>query len=109
YLRLSFYGSGQPGDPQPFLHDALPICPRRRRMLFVEDRGHDLFDGSLNLTVVGQCPDDSHLARAPRGDAPGDELARVDQEAGGRSEEHTSELQSREKLVCRLRLEKKKP
>src|SRR5690606_41869202 len=28
---------------------------------------------------------------------------------GARSEEHTSELQSREKLVCRLRLEKKKP
>src|SRR5690606_11733688 len=27
----------------------------------------------------------------------------------GRSEEHTSELQSREKLVCRLLLEKKKP
>src|SRR5690606_42138914 len=26
---------------------------------------------------------------------------------GGRSEEHTSELQSREKLVCRLLLEKK--
>src|SRR5690606_40601295 len=26
-----------------------------------------------------------------------------------RSEEHTSELQSREKLVCRLLLEKKKP
>src|SRR5690606_42109179 len=28
--------------------------------------------------------------------------------SGSRSEEHTSELQSREKLVCRLRLEKKK-
>src|SRR5690606_39685482 len=28
---------------------------------------------------------------------------------GGRSEEHTSELQSRENLVCRLLLEKKKP
>src|SRR5690606_41061767 len=27
--------------------------------------------------------------------------------AGGRSEEHTSELQSRENLVCRLLLEKK--
>src|SRR5690606_40739311 len=27
----------------------------------------------------------------------------------GRSEEHTSELQSRENLVCRLLLEKKKP
>src|SRR5690606_26908945 len=29
-------------------------------------------------------------------------------EAAGRSEEHTSELQSREKLVCRLLIEKKK-
>src|SRR5436309_8090652 len=29
--------------------------------------------------------------------------------AGRRSEEHTSELQSRENLVCRLLLEKKKP
>src|SRR3712207_8760737 len=28
---------------------------------------------------------------------------------GGRSEEHTSELQSRQYLVCRLLLEKKKP
>src|SRR5690606_35644706 len=40
-------------------------------------------------------------------------LARFDEEANlglaGRSEEHTSELQSRENLVCRLLLEKKKP
>src|SRR5690606_39313321 len=32
----------------------------------------------------------------------------LDQEVGHRSEEHTSELQSRENLVCRLLLEKKK-
>src|SRR3712207_7138771 len=31
-----------------------------------------------------------------------------DARAGGRSEEHTSELQSRQYLVCRLLLEKKK-
>src|SRR5690606_41293105 len=31
------------------------------------------------------------------------------QRLGQRSEEHTSELQSRENLVCRLLLEKKKP
>src|SRR5690606_40092374 len=30
-----------------------------------------------------------------------------EKETGGRSEEHTSELQSRENLVCRLLLEKK--
>src|SRR3712207_7391523 len=35
-------------------------------------------------------------------------LAPFDQHAVGRSEEHTSELQSRQYLVCRLLLEKKK-
>src|SRR5690606_40971816 len=35
-------------------------------------------------------------------------LARVEGPVSGRSEEHTSELQSRENLVCRLLLEKKK-
>src|SRR5258707_3268445 len=33
----------------------------------------------------------------------------LDEDAGVRSEEHTSELQSRQYLVCRLLLEKKKP
>src|SRR2546429_5856211 len=38
-----------------------------------------------------------------------EDVARVaDQERGKRSEEHTSELQSRLHLVCRLLLEKKK-
>src|SRR3712207_7838861 len=36
----------------------------------------------------------------------GDEVVNVDQ-ISGRSEEHTSELQSRQYLVCRLLLEKK--
>src|SRR3712207_8493013 len=34
--------------------------------------------------------------------------AQVDERGGVRSEEHTSELQSRQYLVCRLLLEKKK-
>src|SRR3712207_7220103 len=37
-----------------------------------------------------------------------EEAGRLQQEAGVRSEEHTSELQSRQYLVCRLLLEKKK-
>src|SRR5690606_40938790 len=36
------------------------------------------------------------------------EFSRLSQQQGARSEEHTSELQSRENLVCRLLLEKKK-
>src|SRR3712207_7568819 len=42
---------------------------------------------------------------------PGRDLQRAHEvavEIGGRSEEHTSELQSRQYLVCRLLLEKKK-
>src|SRR2546422_8345884 len=37
-----------------------------------------------------------------------DTFVRQDRQAGRRSEEHTSELQSRLHLVCRLLLEKKK-
>src|SRR3712207_8702387 len=36
------------------------------------------------------------------------QLQRMDQRVARRSEEHTSELQSRQYLVCRLLLEKKK-
>src|SRR3712207_8336103 len=38
----------------------------------------------------------------------GADRGRVERGVGGRSEEHTSELQSRQYLVCRLLLEKKK-
>src|SRR3712207_7518125 len=38
-----------------------------------------------------------------------DDERRVDQAREDRSEEHTSELQSRQYLVCRLLLEKKNP
>src|SRR3712207_7892543 len=81
------------------LHDALPIChgfgtqdddggvghelgvdPQRQG-------GHELGDVTGQLALV----------------RPGLRVAEVD-----RSEEHTSELQSRQYLVCRLLLEKKK-
>src|SRR3712207_7257309 len=48
-------------------------------------------------------PDDRALARARVDEDEGDLVAR----ALDRSEEHTSELQSRQYLVCRLLLEKK--
>src|SRR5699024_12688367 len=80
------------------LHDALPIypahprSPRRLRALtraVAQDQ----------TLTVGR-------ARAVGGHPPGGRArARAD---GHRSEEHTSELQSRFDLVCRLLLEKKK-
>src|SRR5438309_11982361 len=88
-----------PGTTQPYtlsLHDALPISARHRgtarpawcrtaRGRTAQRRG----DVLVGLPIaVGHRP----------GDVPGE----------GRSEEHTSELQSQFHLVCRLLLEKKK-
>src|SRR5699024_11537551 len=81
------------------LHDALPILPvsvrasRRDRDPPAAARRHPLPDPVLR-----------HLSRVDRGDLDAG-VAGLD---AGRSEEHTSELQSRFDLVCRLLLEKKK-
>src|SRR3712207_8972585 len=47
-------------------------------------------------------------ARSPSASRRSRESARTAPSSAGRSEEHTSELQSRQYLVCRLLLEKKK-
>src|SRR3712207_6856215 len=74
------------------LHDALPIYGERAR----ERREQRLEDGSAGR--------DDALPRLPLEEVlAGLELLR----RRSRSEEHTSELQSRQYLVCRLLLEKK--
>src|SRR2546422_8496596 len=65
------------------LHDALPISLRLRRLLHGSAGAHDA----------------ARSARRGRGGV---------HRCARRSEEHTSELQSRLHLVCRLLLEKKK-
>src|SRR3712207_8926371 len=82
------------------LHDALPICL---------DAGSALRDGVRDSGFQDRLPGGS--GRGGRG---GDQhgllrgaLGRWISD-GARSEEHTSELQSRQYLVCRLLLEKKK-
>src|SRR5690606_40302021 len=77
------------------LHDALPIflgaAPHRHRPGHLRpDRPHDYRLLRLRAVFDPQ-GGDGHAAWRP----------------GQRSEEHTSELQSRENLVCRLLLEKK--
>src|SRR3712207_6863508 len=78
------------------LHDALPICGDRRRP---------------RLAAAGGAAELRRRLRRPGRDrrAAGRQRARPGPGARGlRSEEHTSELQSRQYLVCRLLLEKKK-
>src|SRR3712207_7343856 len=66
------------------LHDALPICSRAIRPSRIR---------SSSATPTSR-PGSAGVAASGAG-------------ASGRSEEHTSELQSRQYLVCRLLLEKK--
>src|SRR5690606_40421509 len=87
------------------LHDALPISAGDDKLLPHTDR----------VARKGVCllqSIDAHTGLARDGVkrvAGGDRVSVAGQPAGGcRSEEHTSELQSRENLVCRLLLEKKK-
>src|SRR3712207_7870818 len=74
------------------LHDALPICRGRRRP---------------SRERSGPCSSSEGRRWRSRGRVP---VGPPRRRAGARrrSEEHTSELQSRQYLVCRLLLEKKK-
>src|SRR5690606_41650412 len=77
------------------LHDALPISPRPAT---------PTVSRSANW-CAGQRPDPGGVAAGP---APTVHCGPDTPREYPRSEEHTSELQSRENLVCRLLLEKKK-
>src|SRR5207249_12339786 len=89
------------------LHDALPIFPQGDR--------HDQLDvHAAEALAEGDLP--RGLAGRRRHGPEGASLQQAEEEPGrrpgrlttkGRSEEHTSELQSRFDLVCRLLLEKK--
>src|SRR5216684_4779376 len=78
-----------------FFFFCLMIRRPPRSTLFPTRRSSDL--RGRRRVIVGDAPD-RHRAG----------LAVPDRVAGARSEEHTSELQSRLHLVCRLLLEKKK-
>src|SRR2546422_7199422 len=83
YLRVFFFNDTATTEIYTLsLHDALPIYGRPRRRAT-----------RLGAPRLGGAVSRAH-ARGPR--------------QPGRSEEHTSELQSRLHLVCRLLLEKKK-
>src|SRR5690242_21301755 len=91
-----FNGTATPEIYTLSLHDALPICRASAR----GERG-----GAARARAGGGGPRrGARAGRRPGGGTPALAGARP----RGRSEEHTSELQSHVNLVCRLLLEKKK-
>src|SRR5207302_3945396 len=102
--------SNDPATPEFYtlsLHDALPISrPCCARVSSSGNRGTTLTRQSAlpnpwPLMRYVRCPRRRRICCAPRGVGTWIQVPT-------RSEEHTSELQSRENLVCRLLLEKKK-
>src|SRR3712207_8631746 len=85
------------------LHDALPICcPGRRRPVCRQPVNQ--LDDVHGSSRSGQAHARPSSPRRSSPDRPRQGVSR----RCARSEEHTSELQSRQYLVCRLLLEKKK-
>src|SRR5436309_12496705 len=82
------------------LHDGEPVYPPTALM---QMPGGNLAFGENHLAVA--TAEHLHVLRFDPGLEP---PRRPPKPPRGRSEEHTSELQSRENLVCRLLLEKKK-
>src|SRR5690349_22742952 len=78
------------------LHDALPIFRGRRTI------------ASRGLGIVSALRGDQSCLAAGPTEERASAVREMPSYHSGRSEEHTSELQSRRDLVCRLLLEKKK-
>src|SRR3712207_9433597 len=95
-LLLSFFFFNDTATTEIYtlsLHDALPISSAQLELVTGIDHGFSLAATAL---LAGLAPF-ATLVWLP-----------ASREVGDRSEEHTSELQSRQYLVCRLLLEKKK-
>src|SRR5206468_10946436 len=105
--QLSLFNAMAPPEIYTLsLHDALPIF-RASQDQRPPGGGQRLGDGGHRCA-----PDTMVAIPAPKGSRPSPRRPRWSSWAGpsgcSRSEEHTSELQSRSDLVCRLLLEKKK-
>src|SRR5690606_40976989 len=90
------------------LHDPLPISGSGTVTRTVTISGIT-GDGILSISIAADSARDPLNGPAPAaGPSPSVEVDNTPPSVTIRSEEHTSELQSRENLVCRLQLEKKK-
>src|SRR5205807_9827129 len=107
-----FYSFNDPATTKIYtlsLHDALPICTTRRITGSPEASDLALAHPRAREACRSDTRDPCDRGSPPCRATPLSEPRRRQWPSGrGRSEEHTSELQSPCNLVCRLLLEKKK-
>src|SRR3712207_7873844 len=90
------------------LHDALPICSRKAALISSTVTSRATFAVRSTTEPVGTGARTAKPCILPWSSGTTRPIALAAPVEAGRSEEHTSELQSRQYLVCRLLLEKKK-
>src|SRR5690606_39337508 len=106
----SAYTLTAPATPASYtlsLHDALPIFDDTNQGENAWPKRFVLVADELSATTLAELPQDRLAGIVVRDGAANSHAAIMVRALGIRSEEHTSELQSRENLVCRLLLEKK--
>src|SRR5690606_42011594 len=108
YVFPFYYESHMPTPPLPLsLHDALPISLAKSSPAFAFFLPATL--AGCTFRVFGNLHIDKAAVHLEFVEGLKYKIGKLGiRIEKGRSEEHTSELQSREKLVCRLLLEKKK-
>src|SRR5690606_40754318 len=95
--------------PSPSLHDALPIPPGAEKLVmhaYLVHPGFTLMAGDTPAGMSYEGIKGAMMAITFPDPAEAERIFKALSQGGNvRSEEHTSELQSRENLVCRLLLE----
>src|SRR5690606_42124221 len=102
FLLFFFNSSATTSFYSLSLHDALPISNENSGYRWYR------FFGSTSGLAFGRFGSSSDIHRATSSSSERSDITQPDDCLLVRSEEHTSELQLRENLVCRLLLEKKK-
>src|SRR5690606_39388338 len=107
--RISPYSSPHRRDPHSFpTRRSSDLDPQLApRVAFAEVPEHGIHHSHQLCDLIVVHPGSPSSLYALRASHTGRTAQKLDTKSVERSEEHTSELQSREKLVCRLLLEKK--
>src|SRR5205807_9468859 len=107
--HLFFLSPPRPPSSTPFPYTTLfrSAADHHRRAQARLGRAHHRRHSLFSLCALGQEGPTAHLDHRPPDGRPARDRRRRPGPHHGRSEEHTSELQSPCNLVCRLLLEKK--
>src|SRR5690349_23356172 len=106
HLRVFFFFFNDPATTEIYtlsLHDALPILDKFNLVILADGGGVAGQAGAARLGISRALTEFNAELRSRL-----KKLGFLTRDPRARSEEHTSELQSRRDLVCRLLLEKKK-